>query len=193
MERAEGEKRQNIKQNDVFRNIISIFAASIEIRNMMKKELLFCICFLSCLYTYGQNIVLKAGTLISVECKEEVRAKNVNVGDLISFIVSEDVKIGDSLVISKGNKAFAKVLVAKKSGIAGKKGKLSIEWVYCESNTGKKIPLEGEIDFARKNKTSGAVVAAAVVAVPLIFITGQHAKIPAGYTNVTTVKFDTEL
>lgn len=160
---------------------------------MMKKNLLFCICFLSCLFAYGQKLVLKAGTIISVECKEEIRAKDVNVGDLIPFTVSEDVKIGDSLVISKGNKAVAKVLLAKKSGMAGTKGKLKIEWVYCESNSKKKIPLEGEIDFARKNKTTGAVAAAAVVAAPLIFLTGQHAKIPAGYANVTTVKIDTEL
>ena len=43
------------------------------------------------------------------ESKEEVRAKDVNVGDLIALSVAEDVKVGDSIVISKGNKAFAKV------------------------------------------------------------------------------------
>ena len=47
--------------------------------------------------------------------------------------------------------------------------------------------------FIRKNHTSGAVVAGTIVAAPLIFLTGQHAAIPAGYTNVTTVKIDTEL
>lgn len=37
----------------------------------------------------------------------------------MAFDVSEDIKVGDSIVISKGAKAYAKVLVAKKSGIAG--------------------------------------------------------------------------
>lgn len=152
--------------------------------------ILFC---LVCNMAFGQKPVIKAGTLISVRNNKEVRAKNVNIGDLVAFDVTEDVKVGDSIVISKGAKAYAKVLVAKKSGIAGTKGKLKIEWIYCTANNGTKIPLEGEIDFARKNHTAGAVAAAAIVAAPLIFLTGQHASIPEGYTNVTTVKVDTEL
>lgn len=151
---------------------------------------------LFCLFSYmafGQKPFLKAGTLISVESKSEVRAKNVNIGDLVTFDITEDVKVGDSIVISKGAKAYAKVLLAKKSGIAGTKGKLKIEWVYCLANNGTKVPLEGEIDFARKNNTAGAIAAGAIVAAPLIFLTGQHAAIPAGYTNVTSVKVDTEL
>ena len=144
-------------------------------------------------YAFGQRPVIKAGALISVKNDKEVRAKNVNVGDLVAFDVSEDVKVGDSVVVSKGAKAYAKVLVAKKSGIAGTKGKLKIEWVYCVADNGTKIPLEGEIDFARKNHTAGAVVAGAIVAAPLIFLTGQHAAIPEGYTNVVSVKVDTEL
>ena len=152
--------------------------------------LLFCI-ISSC--TFAQKPVIKAGTLISVKNDKEVRAKKVNVGDLVAFDVTEDVKVGDSIVISKGTKAYAKVLVAKKSGIAGTKGKLKIEWVYCVADNGTKVPLEGEIDFARKNHTTGAIAAGAIVAAPLIFLTGQHAAIPEGYTNVTSVKVDTTL
>lgn len=158
----------------------------------MKKAILLLVLMIST-SSYGQKLVLKAGTLIDIESKKEVRAKKVNVGDLVAFDVTNDVKIGDSIVISKGNKAYAKVLVAKKSGIAGTKGKLKIEWVYCESNSGVKVPLEGEIDFSRKNNTAGAIAAAAIVAAPLIFITGQHASIPEGYKNVTSVKADTDL
>lgn len=158
----------------------------------MKKNILVFLCLCST-FTYAQKPVLKAGSLISIENKKEIRAKNVNVGDLVAFDVSEDIKVGDSIVISKGAKAYAKVLVAKKSGIAGTKGKLKIEWLYCVANNNTKVPLEGEIDFSRKNHTSGAVVAGTIVAAPLIFLTGQHAAIPAGYTNVTTVKIDTEL
>ena len=158
----------------------------------MKKNILVFLCLFST-FTYAQKPVLKAGSLISIENKKEIRAKNVNVGDLVAFDVSEDIKVGDSIVISKGAKAYAKVLVAKKSGIAGTKGKLKVEWLYCVANNNTKVPLEGEIDFSRKNHTSGAVVAGTIVAAPLIFLTGQHAAIPAGYTNVTTVKIDTEL
>lgn len=159
---------------------------------LMRNFFVSMLCIL-CTSIYAQKPVLKAGSLISIENKKEVRAKNVNVGDLVPFDISEDVKVGDSVVISKGAKAYAKVLVAKKSGIAGTKGKLKVEWVYCVANNGVKVPLEGEIDFSRKNHTAGAVAAGAIVAAPLIFLTGQHAAIPAGYTNVTTVKSDTEL
>lgn len=158
----------------------------------MRTLILSVFCFI-CSIAFGQRPVIKAGALISVKNEKEVRAKNVNVGDLIAFDITDNVRVGDSVVISKGAKAYAKVLVAKKSGIAGTKGKLKIEWVYCVADNGTKIPLEGEIDFSRKNHTSGAVVAGAVVAAPLIFLTGQHAAIPEGYTNVVSVKMDTEL
>lgn len=159
----------------------------------MRSIIVFCFLLLISVVVRGQNLTLKAGSLISVESKEEIRAKNVDAGDLIELTVAEDVKIGDSIVVSTGNKVYARVLLAKKSGIAGTKGKLKIEWVYCLSNSGAKIPLEGEVDFARKNHTAGAVAAAAIAAAPLIFITGQHAKIPEGYKDVVSVKVDTEL
>ena len=114
------------------------------------------------------------------------------MGDLIEFDVYEDFKQHDSILVPKGSKVYAKILEAKKSGIAGTKGKLKIEFVYCQTANAK-IPLEGVIDFARKNHTSGAVIAGAVVAAPLIFLTGQHAKIPKDYKTVATVKTDTEL
>ena len=158
----------------------------------MRTLIFSLLCFI-CTMAFGQRPVIKAGALISVKNEKEVRAKNVNVGDMIAFDITDNVRVGDSVVISKGAKAYAKVLVAKKSGIAGTKGKLKIEWVYCVADNGTKIPLEGEIDFSRKNHTSGAVVAGAVVAAPLIFLTGQHAAIPEGYTNVVSVKTDTEL
>ena len=113
----------------------------------MKKNILVFLCLCST-FTYAQKPVLKAGSLISIENKKEIRAKNVNVGDLVAFDVSEDIKVGDSIVISKGAKAYAKVLVAKKSGIAGTKGKLKVEWLYCVANNNTKVPLEGEIDFS---------------------------------------------
>lgn len=77
----------------------------------MKKNILVFLCLCST-FTYAQKPVLKAGSLISIENKKEIRAKNVNVGDLVAFDVSEDIKVGDSIVISKGAKAYAKVLVA---------------------------------------------------------------------------------
>ena len=93
------------------------------------------------------------------------------MGDLIEFDVYEDFKQHDSILVPKGSKVYAKILETANA----------------------KIPLEGVIDFARKNHTSGAVIAGAVVAAPLIFLTGQHAKIPKDYKTVATVKTDTEL
>lgn len=57
----------------------------------MKKNILVFLCLCST-FTYAQKPVLKAGSLISIENKKEIRAKNVNVGDLVAFDVSEDIK-----------------------------------------------------------------------------------------------------
>ena len=46
----------------------------------MKKNILVFLCLCST-FTYAQKPVLKAGSLISIENKKEIRAKNVNVGE----------------------------------------------------------------------------------------------------------------
>ena len=43
----------------------------------MKKNILVFLCLCST-FTYAQKPVLKAGSLISIENKKEIRAKNVN-------------------------------------------------------------------------------------------------------------------
>lgn len=160
----------------------------------MKRLCVTLICLLFICVAQGQKPpTIKAGSIVSVVCPEEIRAKKVNVGDLVSFEVDEPFIQRDSVLIPVKTKVYAKVLVAKKSGIAGTKGKLKIEWLYIQMSNGVKIPLEGEFDFARKNHTTGSIVAAAVVAAPLIFLTGQHAVIKKGQKLIVTVKQDTEL
>ena len=87
----------------------------------MKKNILVFLCLCST-FTYAQKPVLKAGSLISIENKKEIRAKNVNVGDLVAFDVSEDIKVGDSIVISKGAKAYAKSTRCKEIWYCRNKG-----------------------------------------------------------------------
>ena len=48
----------------------------------MKKNILVFLCLCST-FTYAQKPVLKAGSLISIENKKEIRAKNVNVGIVV--------------------------------------------------------------------------------------------------------------
>lgn len=160
----------------------------------MKKLFVSLICLLFICVAQGQKPpIIKAGSVISVICPEEIRAKKVNVGDLVTFEVDEPFIQRDSVLIPTKTKVYAKVLVAKKSGIAGTKGKLKIEWLYVQMSNGVKVPLEGEFDFARKNHTAESIVAATVVAAPLIFLTGQHAVIKKGQKLIVTVKQDTEL
>lgn len=160
----------------------------------MKKAIFCLFIILFAIETQGQNRpIIKTGSIVSVVCPEEIRAKKVNVGDLVTFEVDEPFVQQDSVLIPTKTKVYAKVLVAKKSGIAGTKGKLKIEWLYIQMANGVKIPLEGEFDFARKNHTTGSIVAATVVAAPLIFLTGQHAVIKKGQKLIVTVKQDTEL
>ena len=154
----------------------------------MKKQLLFFFLFLLSIMCYAQKEVsIKAGTKIVLRSSYSVKAADVTEGQKVDFLISQDLMVDDVCVIPRGTNVKGVVIEAKKSTIAGTKGRLHIRINDMYLRSGDYLTLtDGDIRFYGKNKTPLAVVLACL-AWPCIFIPGTKAEMPEGYEVIATI------
>ena len=137
---------------------------------------------------YAQKeVTIKAGTIIPLKSARTVKAADVSEGETVDFLVAQNVYVNDVCVIEKGTNVKGKVVQAKRSTIAGTKGRLGITIEKLILNSGDPLFFSGsDIHISGKNRTPLAVVLACL-AWPCIFIPGSKAKMPEGYEVFATV------
>ena len=159
----------------------------------MKKIFMLALFATTVLSISAQTVKLKAGTSIPTKASQTVYAKDVEIGDQIKFTVTSDVKAEGKVVIPVGTTVYGKVTEAKKSTIAGTKGRLGINLDYVVLDNGDKVYLTGgEVRVTGKNRTPLAVITGCFVW-PCIFIPGTKAVMPSGYEVVADVANTVEI
>jgi len=159
----------------------------------MKKLFISCLllCSTAC-FAQTEKVTLKTGTMVEMEAAQTVYAKNVQEGDLVKFRVISDVKVDGKTAVPTGTMVEARVTEAKKSSLAGTKGRLSMDITNLVMADGTKIPLSGNCHVYGKNRTPLAVITACFVW-PCIFIPGTKAVLTEGYHATATVFSNTEV
>ncbi|RIV83032.1 hypothetical protein [Aurantiacibacter zhengii] len=140
------------------------------------------------------NAYLPANTEIWLRMNQDVstRGNSWNEGDTFNLTVSDDVMLGDYVVIPEGSKGVGRITWLTSRGMFGKSGKMDIELEYVEV-VGRQIPVnvtyrqEGE---GNTLATVGGVVLAGVFGG---FITGRSAVIPADRELAATTENNLEL
>lgn len=140
----------------------------------------------------AQKAVLKAGTAIPLQSVESIYARNVEVGQDVMFRVVSDVMADGKVVIPQGTIARGKVEEAKKSSLAGTKGRLTISVSNITLASGQQIFVNKTLNFNGKNRTPLAVVTALFIW-PCIFIPGSAAYMPEGYTTTVLTISNSEI
>lgn len=140
-----------------------------------------------------KSVIIKAGSIVPLQAVNRVEAADVDEGYIVDFCVIRDIIVDNYTVIPKGTIAKGIVNEAKKSSIAGTKGRLTIniknlilpsgDYLYFSNTT---VRIHG------KNRTPLAVATACIVW-PCIFITGTKAVMPQGYEVETIVASNTEI
>lgn len=130
---------------------------------------------------FGAEVKLPADTRIYVETTESLVAKggDVRQGDLVRSKVWRDVVVNGKVLIEAGTPVVAKVDSVKGRSIAGVKGKMTIGAYETESVDGQAIQLSGGYGKEGKGRMAVSIVGA-VIFLPLIFIPGSPAEMPAG-------------
>lgn len=142
----------------------------------------------------AENVTLKAGTMVPLKAQSTVYAKQVEIGDQVKFTVIADIKADGKVVIPVGTVAYGKVTEAKKSSLAGTKGRLSINMDYLLLGTGERVYLSGgEVRITGKNRTALSVALTVLCVWPCIFIPGTKAVMPAGYEVDASIANNVEI
>lgn len=124
---------------------------------------------------------LPANTEIHVTMNEELTTKDgrIDVGHRFGLTVSQDVKVGDFIVIPRGTPAYGEVTWLTGKGAFGKSGKMEIDLRSIELN-GQRIPISGHYRQEGEGNTVATVAGIIAVGVFSAFITGKSARIPQG-------------
>jgi hypothetical protein len=123
--------------------------------------------------------LLKEGELVALKFAADLNSKTAHEGDPVEFLLDDDLKVGDSILVPKGAHAVATVTDAKKAGMMGRPGELSVQMQYLLSGTNH-VRIRGTKGREGDSKT-GATVALTVLFGPIGLIKhGKNVDIPAG-------------
>jgi hypothetical protein len=131
------------------------------------------------------------GTPVKLRLTQTISSAEAKVGQEIPFEVVEDVKVDDTIVLSKGAAAIANVTEAEHKKSMGRAGKLNISITYARLSDQEKVSLRAVKETkggGHVGAMTGAIVATSIVffpAAPLfLFIHGKDITIPQG-TEIT--------
>lgn len=140
-----------------------------------------------------KSITIKAGTIVPLQAVKQIKAADVNEGEIVDFQVTHDIIIDNYIAIPRGTIAKGIVNETKKSSIAGTKGRLVININNLILPSGEQIFFSNTtVRIYGKNRTPLAVVSAIFVW-PCIFIPGTKAVMPQGYEVLAYVAANTEI
>ena len=166
--------------------------------DMMKKHFLKFVLFFGlmlspmCVSAQTGKAVVKAGTVVELQAVKTVYARDVEIGDNVKFNVVAGVKSDGKVLIPAGTVADGIVAEAKKSSLAGTKGRLSIDLKSLTLADGTKVALDGTVRVVGKNRTPLAVITGLFIW-PCIFIPGTKAVLTEGHNATATVVANTEI
>jgi hypothetical protein len=133
--------------------------------------------------------LLKEGIEVPLKFANSISSKTANEGDPVEFVLDEDLKVGDAVVVTKGAHALATVTTAKKAGMMGRPGDLSVQIQYLVVGSNR-VHIRGTKGREGDSKT-GAAVALTVLFGPIGLIKhGKNVEIPAGSSFTAYVDQD---
>jgi hypothetical protein len=124
-------------------------------------------------------VVLKEGTEVPLVFAQALSSHTAVDDDTINMTLTEDLKVGDVVVVKKGAMAVATVTNAHKAGMMGKGGELSIRLEYLKADS-ERLRLRGNKGKEGEGRV-GATVALTVLFGPIGLIKhGKEVVIPVG-------------
>jgi len=138
------------------------------------------------------KVVLKEGTEVNLKFAQTLSSKTAVVGDPVDLLLDEDLTAGSAVVAKKGSHAVATITTAKKAGMMGRGGDLSLHLEYLKTGDNR-VKLRGVQGRSGDDKT-GATVGLVIAFGVLGFMKhGKQAEVKEGTPIKAFVDQDVEL
>jgi hypothetical protein len=142
--------------------------------------------------TMSNGCLLREGDQIPLKFANDLNSKTAADGDTVEFVLDDDLKVGDTIVVPKGAHALATVTNVKRAGMMGKPGELNVQLQYLVAGD-TRIRIRGTKGREGQSAT-GATVALTVLFGPIGLIKhGKEVDMPAGTPLVAYVDQDISL
>ena len=137
------------------------------------------------------KLLLTRGTAVPLIFASDVSSKTADVGDKISLMLAEDLKIGGVVLVRKGTPAVATVTEVDNTGMGGAPGDVLVHVDSLQADS-VLIKLHGTAAKEGQDKVGKAMGLMFVPFVPVgIFVHGKDAEIKQGASFTAFVDADT--
>lgn len=127
----------------------------------------------------NSGCLLRDASAVNLKFAADVSSKTAHEGDPVEFVLDDDIKVGDLIVVARGAHAVAQVSAAKHAGMMGRPGELNVQLQYLLAGSNR-IHLRGTKGREGESRT-GATMALTVLFGPIGLIKhGKDVGIPAG-------------
>ena len=136
-----------------------------------------------------EEVDVPKNTLVKIALTKEINVKNIVVGDIVPYKVTEDVTVGDVLVFAAGSEGLGTVKKVKQAKNFGRNAELEIELDKTKSVDGKFVKTfvgdEAKAEMKHLAYAAGASLAGILVFGPVgvvtgAFVHGKNIDLPAG-------------
>ncbi|NLY54900.1 MAG: hypothetical protein GX058_00110 [Firmicutes bacterium] len=129
------------------------------------------------------------GQTIRIKLLTELSSATSKVGDPVEYMIVEDLRLNNRLIIPAGTQGTGKVQTVTRAGNLGRDGRVTVDFGYVRAIDGTRIPLIIDKEALEQNKSlelAAGVSLAGVLLVPPIglvggfFVKGKDVTIPIG-------------
>ena len=138
--------------------------------------------------------------LIRVELLEKITSKSASRGEKISYKITEDIKVDNTLIIPKGSVGELEVTEIEEAGKMGRDGDIKIGFPKLKTIDGTPIKVAIREEAQEENESQKLAIGASILGTALLglpgviagyFVEGKDEEIPAGsnmYIQITENK-----
>jgi hypothetical protein len=123
--------------------------------------------------------VLPSDTPVVLQTLTALSSETASRGDRVALAVAEPVRIGETVMIPAGARAFGEIVTADRKSGFGVGGRLAVALLYVEVGD-RIIRLTGKRATEGRNGPARGLSGSAFVGAVAVAITGRRAEIPAG-------------
>ncbi len=148
----------------------------------------------------SSSVVLPKDSLIKVKFMQDISSKENQAGDVVDFVVDDNIYVGDALVLPKGAKGVGRIAKIVQPRIFGRDARIDLDFSHVIAVNDGAVPVTMGDLAKQQAKTAAGAAGASIGGMVLFgpvgiiggaFVKGASVVIPAGSNTYVQVKEDT--